>query len=120
MNVLVIDDELEILELIKEVLISRGYFVTTANSGKVAIEILKIRDFDLVISDFKMPNGNGLTVLNFVNSLSKKPIFFFLSGYSDLSPQDCIKAGANKFFLKPFDLEVLMNEVERIVHDRRI
>ena len=79
MNVLIIDDEPDILEILSEEFKHNGYAVTSASSGDEAIGILKNIKFDIVLSDYKMPNGNGMKVLEFINSLSDKPVFYFCS-----------------------------------------
>lgn len=112
MKILIVDDERDILEIMAEEFTFKGHVVSTASSGNEAIEILKRDTFDVIVSDFKMPNGNGMTVLNYVKTLNPRPRFFFVSGYADLSVSDCIKAGATDFFPKPFDLDILVSEVE--------
>jgi FixJ family two-component response regulator len=62
-----------------------------------------------------MPNGNGMSVLDFVSKMPKKPFFFFVSGQADISSDAAVQAGAKKFFSKPFDLEELIAEIEQII-----
>ena len=109
-RVLVIDDEPDILELLAEELEFEGFSTVQASSGNEALEILETQSFDAIISDFKMPNGNGEVVLDFVKSDSYKesPVFYFVSGQADMSFQDALKEGVNKFFYKPFDLDELL------------
>ena len=77
LKILIVDDEPDILELIAEEFNHHGHVVSIASSGNEAIEFLKKGKFDFVVSDFKMPNGSGLDILNFVNLMDVKPIFFF-------------------------------------------
>jgi len=111
MNVLIIDDEPDILEILSEEFKHNGYAVTSASSGDEAIGILKNIKFDIVLSDYKMPNGNGMKVLEFINSLSDKPVFYFCSGQADVSVEECLKGGAREFFSKPFDLDDLVKRI---------
>ncbi|MGZ3809684.1 MAG: response regulator [Bacteriovorax sp.] len=113
MKVLIVDDEPEILELVAEVFKSRSHLAFEATCVSEAIESLKRNTFDAIVSDFKMPNENGLGLLNFVNSLKTRPTFFFFSGEADLSRIECLKAGAREFFCKPLDLDVLVTEIEK-------
>jgi DNA-binding NtrC family response regulator len=113
LTVLVIDDEPDILELIEDEFKYQGYDTLRATCGNDAIEILKSSKVDIVVSDFKMPNGNGMSVLTYVLTMAKKPHFFFVSGQADVSPEVAIQAGAKKFFSKPFDLEELIGDIER-------
>lgn len=110
--VLIVDDEPDILELMEEEFRYCGYQTLTAVCGNDAINILNTKHIDIVVSDYKMPNGNGMAVLSHVNMMDKKPVFFFVSGQADVSTEDAIKAGARKFFSKPFDLDELIKEIE--------
>jgi len=114
-TVLIVDDEKDILELIEDEFQYQGYDTLTAICGNDAVEILKNKEVQVVVSDFKMPNGNGMNVLSYVTQMAKKPFFFFVSGQADVSIDAAVKAGATKFFAKPFDLEELIKEIEVII-----
>lgn len=112
--VLLVDDEPNILELMEEEFDCYGYQTVTANCGNDACEVLKTQKVDIVVSDYKMPNGNGMTVLEHTMSMDEvgRPVFFFISGQADISIQEILDAGARKFFLKPFSLDYLIEEIE--------
>lgn len=114
-TVLIIDDELDILELMEEEFSYCGYNTLTAMSGNEAVQVLQKSPVDIVVSDYKMPNGNGMVVLDYVNKMSNRPDFFFVSGQADVSIEDALKAGAKKFFTKPFDLDELIRQIEGAV-----
>ena len=111
--VLIVDDEPDILELMEEEFQSCGSETITAICGNDALKILDSKHIDIVVSDYKMPNGNGMAVLSHVNKMSKKPVFFFVSGQADVSTEDALRAGAKKLFSKPFDLDDLIKEIEQ-------
>ncbi|WP_127713970.1 response regulator [Halobacteriovorax sp. HLS] len=113
-TVLIVDDEPDILELMEEEFIYYGYKTLTAECGNDAIELIRSKPIDIIVSDYKMPNGNGMAVLDAVQLIDMKdrPEFFFVSGQADISIQDALNAGAKKFFSKPFDLDDLINEIE--------
>lgn len=112
LTVLIVDDEPDILELMEEEFKYCGYDTLTATCGNDAIKILDINKIDIVVSDYKMPNGNGMAVLSHVNKMAKRPVFFFVSGQADVSGEDALRAGAKKFFSKPFDLDDLIKDIE--------
>lgn len=114
LKILIIDDDQEILELLIETFSAEGHQITTAISGYAAIRILEKNTYDIIISDYRMANGNGMIVLNHVSLMKKKPIFYFFSGQADVSIEECLKAGATKFFSKPFDFEPMFLEIEKI------
>jgi DNA-binding NtrC family response regulator len=115
-TVLIIDDEPDILELMCEEFRYVGYNTISASSGNQAVSILSSdKKINLVVSDFKMPDGNGMVVLNHVSSMNPKPFFFFVSGQADISVEQAVKAGALKFFHKPFDLDELIKDIESTI-----
>jgi len=111
--VLVVDDEPDILELLEEEFKYVGFMVRKAISGNDAVKILQKEKIDIVVSDFKMPNGSGMVVLDAVNKFdaASRPLFYFVSGEADVSIDDAISAGARKFYAKPFDLEKLIIDI---------
>lgn len=111
-KILIADDEPDLLELIVEEFEYHGHDVFFASCGVEAIAILKIEKIDVVLSDLRMPNGNGMSILRFVNLMEEKPIFFFFSSdYTCID--DCLKLGASQFFCKPFSFDQLVSEVEK-------
>lgn len=114
-TVLVVDDEADILELIEDEFKYQGYDTLSASCGNDAIAILKEKKVDVIVSDYKMPNGNGMAILTHVSQMPKKPFFFFVSGQADVSSDAAVQAGATKFFAKPFDLEELIKEIEQLI-----
>ncbi|MCB9062242.1 MAG: response regulator [Halobacteriovoraceae bacterium] len=113
--ILLADDEPDILELMEEEFDFAGYKTLSACCGNDAIEILKKEKVDVIVSDYKMPNGNGFFILEHVKTMPEesRPLFFFVSGQADISVQEAINAGARKFFSKPFDLDDLISEIEK-------
>lgn len=112
-RILVVDDEPDILELLSEELQFEGFETIEASSGNEAIEKLQSNIVDAIVSDYKMPNGNGKVLLDFVkNDYNSHPLFYFVSGQADMSFEDALNEGVNKFFYKPFDLEELIDALK--------
>lgn len=118
-RILLVDDEKDIVELLREEFEDFSYKTTPAFSGREAIKCLTVSQFDIVLSDFKMSDGNGLDLLNFVNTIEKKirPLFFFLSGYSHVPKNQLIQAGALNVFSKPFDIIDVIKNIEKNMID---
>ena len=115
LTILIVDDEPEILEFLTEELNYIGYKTLSANSGNQAITVLNNNIVDIVLSDYKMPDGTGMVLLAHVNQMARPAIFFFVSGQADLSIEETISAGAKKFFMKPFDFEEFIKEMEETI-----
>jgi DNA-binding NtrC family response regulator len=109
--VLLIDDEPDILELMEDEFKEAGFKTYSCKSGNEGIEILKNHPINVVVSDYKMSNGTGLVVLEYVRKMVTAPTFYFASGQSDISVEETLKAGARRFFLKPYDFDQLVKVI---------
>lgn len=110
-SILVVDDEEIIREFLLEVL-SEDYEVSTACDGDEAIEKIKTTEYDLIITDLKMPRVSGEEVVKFAREQNPNCPVVVISGYSTLfSVSDSAKGGACAFLSKPFSISDLMNTV---------
>ena len=95
MNILVVDDQADICEIISFVINHElKANIVTAVSGNKAIDILKKQNFDMVICDYSMPDGNGLVVHDYIKHSSPETKFIFCSDESD----DILNQADNVFF----------------------
>lgn len=111
---LVVDDNPDILYFLERFLVMAGYEVATAESGRSALELLKNGlSIDAVISDILMPDGSGTWL---AESMRKDgitvPVFLITAG-SDISREEALRCGANGFFRKPLDIDVLEAALNR-------
>jgi HD-like signal output (HDOD) protein/signal transduction histidine kinase len=106
-KILIVDDEVYLLDLMKEILLSKGDFeILTTTSGREAIELLsKDNHFDLVISDIRMPGVDGMQVYNFLKAerMGTRIILVTADTYSEDVAQ-FLKNNRVKFLKKPFEL----------------
>ncbi len=107
LRVLVVDDDLVIVKLLREALDLSGFHVSTATNGLSAMEILKKEDFDILITDCEMPGMDGVRFTSMVRSISPGLIIIGMS--CDDKKEDFLKAGADLFILKPFSLGDILN-----------
>ena len=104
MRVLVIDDEELMLSLFEAVMAEHGHVIATAHSGREGIEIARTGHFDVVISDIKMPDMNGIQVLEAIRSESEDIGVVLITGYASLETAiDALRLGADAYLLKPFE-----------------
>lgn len=112
-RILLVDDEEDILEALSFNLEANGFRVSTAGSGNQAFELFQKREFDAVVTDIKMPDGNGVELLKNIKRVRPLfPVVSFVTGYSNLSLQDAYHLGASSTFPKPFKFEDLKNKIE--------
>jgi CheY-like chemotaxis protein len=116
MDILLVDDNEDYLMLMKDLLFTNGYSVTTATDGEEACEILDSSDIDLIISDIKMPRLDGIKLHAFARETEqyRDTKFIFISGYKDVYA-DLMKLDSTKDFL--FDKTTPANEIVSIVND---
>jgi DNA-binding NtrC family response regulator len=101
--ILVIDDEAVIREGVRRILEGDKYSVETSASGHLALERMQECDFDLVITDLKMPGMNGMEVLKTIKILQPEVSVIIITGYSTVdNAVEAIKNGAFDYIAKPF------------------
>jgi two-component system response regulator (stage 0 sporulation protein F) len=120
-KILIVDDEDVLREILKECFEIEGSIVVEAQDGEIALKCLKQETFDIVLSDISMPNKDGLTLLKEVRvELSYQPVFYVYTGFTDLSPQQFIKLGADGFFAKPFELNQILDKINLDLQNKKI
>ena len=114
--ILVVDDDAPIIALMRSILREFGYEARTATSGADAIEAARAETPDLVLLDKNMPGMSGGEVIRTLRSdvgLENVPILL-LTG-DPVEPREIAELGANGTVQKPFDLQVLMEQIHRYV-----
>jgi CheY-like chemotaxis protein len=109
-SILLVDDEIDLLEIIEEDLVSHGCVVAKATNGLDALKLAKAQVFDFILSDIRMPGLDGTELLNKLKAESEnKTKFIFLSGQSNFSEEELKKMGASAIVNKPFDFDHLIS-----------
>jgi CheY-like chemotaxis protein len=119
-EVLVVDDEVVVLTVLREAVRRGGYRVTTAASGEEAIDLMQRRRFDLVLTDKNLPGISGLEVLRVARTLDPPPAVVLITGYSSYgSAMEALDIGAHDYVEKPIrDLENLRFRIRRALSRR--
>lgn len=115
-NILVVDDSENMLEIIRRNLSSKGYTVYTVTNVIDAISFLESTTIDLVITDLKMPNINGIELVRHVKENYKNTETLVITGYPTIEVAvESVKLGANEFLIKSFTDDELFNAVEKCI-----
>ena len=119
-EVLVVDDEVVVLTVLREILRRGGYRVTTAASAEEAVELMRKRRFDLVLTDKNLPGASGLEVLRVARTLDPAPAVVMITGYSSYdSAVEALDIGAQDYIEKPIrDAEALRFRIRRALSRR--
>ncbi len=113
-KIMVVDDEPDLSEAIAFDLKRKGFQVVTAVSGREAFEMAASNPVDLILSDVRMPNGDGIELLDRIKAKDVRiPVVIFISGFADITLEEAYEKGADAIFSKPFDRKALLAAIER-------
>ena len=120
-RILVVDDERVIREMLSDFLGLEGYVVRTVEDGVQALEELQRRSYNLVISDLKMPNMNGLELIGKITELGIPVLTVIMTGFGTVETAiEAMKHGAYDYVLKPFRVEEVVHTVQRGLDRQRL
>ena len=118
-RIAVVDDEEVMRRLVTEVLTGQGYQVLTFSNPIEALEQVKKENFDLILTDLKMPEMDGMELIKSVHKVNPDIGAIFMTGYASLSSaREAVKEGAYDYILKPFDLNEVRNSVNKALEKR--
>src|SRR5437016_8159950 len=106
-NMLVVDDEAQITRVLKTTLSSQGYGIRTAADGEEALHQMKGWSPDLIITDLRMPNMDGLELCRRVRMESRTPIIVLSVKGEETIKVQALDAGADDYVTKPFSMNEL-------------
>lgn len=114
-TILIGDDEVVLCELLTELFNSYGFNVIYTHNGDEFLTALQNNKIDLLIIDKNMPVVNGLECLEKISTLNLDAPIVFISGAGEIDFQKYYKKGPIKYFPKPFDFEMLLKYVNKIL-----
>ena len=116
-NILVVEDDLSNRDLICRMLRKEGHRVVEAGDGAIALKIVEMLQFDLVITDFVMPNLNGLNFVEELHSLQPRLPVIFITGYLSVISGKTILDDVDvaEILPKPFAFGALRSTVHRLL-----
>lgn len=120
-NIMVIDDEESMCKFMQIMLQKEGYDVITSQSSYQALNLLKQKNYDLVIADLTMPELNGLELLSRVKSLDPDANFIVMTAYASVDTAiEALKKGAFDYLTKPFKVDEIRIAVKKALEQKRI
>lgn len=120
-SILIVDDEQEIRESLSELLTDEGFLTYSAENGQVALEKIEEQHFDIIISDLKMPELDGITLLKTVAEVAPDTFVILITSYgSTESAIDAMHHGAIDYILKPLDFEELILRIRNLEKHRNL
>jgi DNA-binding NtrC family response regulator len=120
-KILVVDDEESMCNFLSIMLKKEGYQITTALSAKEALKKMARDDFDVVISDLKMKNMNGLELIEEINKKDTVPYVIIMTAFATIeSAIEALKKGAFDYITKPFKVDEIKLAVTRALEQGKI
>jgi len=114
-HILVVEDDQEIQELIKQFLMTQQYKVIVASDGLEGMKQFNKQSFDLILLDVMMPNLNGFEVAKMIRSQSNIPIIMLTALEEEQDQMKGFDLGIDDYITKPFSFHVLMRRVEAVL-----
>lgn len=114
-KILVVDDEPKIRELVKKYAVYDGHEVTEAGDGMEAVEICKIRDFDIIILDIMMPELDGFSACREIRKIKSTPVIMLSARGEEYDRIHGFETGVDDYVVKPFSPKELMLRIDAIV-----
>ena len=115
-NVLIVDDDVSILTVLKTLLTREGFDVVTADSSEKGLKILRKQRFDLLLSDIVMQPFDGITLLRQAREINPNNQVVMMTGYATIeTATEALKLGAFDYICKPFKIDELLATVKRAV-----
>ena len=120
-RILIVDDELSMREVLEIFFRKAGHSVLTASNGQAAIERFRDEEFDLVITDLRMPHGDGMSVLRACRTrYPDTPVIVITAFATTETAIEAMKIGAYDYFTKPFKLDAVRATIEKALEKRRL
>lgn len=110
-HILVVDDEPQITRVLRTSLSAQGYDIRIANSGEMALEIMKDWQPNLIITDLSMPSIDGVQLCRHVRAISQVPIIVLSVRDKEQHKVEALDAGADDYVTKPFGMNELLARV---------
>ena len=119
-NILIVDDDSEYRENLKEILDNAGYPNDMAESVKIALEKLGTQHFDIILLDFMMPEIDGINALGEIKKISPYSKIIMITAFASIeNAVRAIKKGACQYISKPFKIEALLLMIKQVTEELR-
>jgi len=112
-TILLVDDEVSILKLLKKAFETKGYTIVTAESSEKALEVLQYENIQVMFLDLRLPDMNGIELCRTIRKENPIACIYAMTGYSSLFDlSECRAAGFDDYFIKPLDLDTFFKAAE--------
>ena len=119
-RILIVDDHVELRDMLREAMVIYGYDCLTAGNGREALDCLAADPVDVVLTDIKMPEMNGLELTEQIKQNYDVGVIVMTGYTDDFSYEDIITKGASDFMVKPVAIPELDLRIKRVVREKAL
>ena len=120
-HILVVEDETELAELVRERLEHNNYRISVAENGEKAIDMIGRETFDLIILDIILPVVDGYEVCRRIKlhpTHAGVPVLMFTAKGEEASQDKAFAAGADAYIVKPYEADILLYKIKHLLEDK--
>ncbi len=115
-KILVVEDEVDFCEIVSQnIELLFGFTVVRAHDGVEGLKTFQESDFDLVITDIRMPKKNGVELFHSIRALKPNTPVLMITGFADFHHSELLAMGVTGVLQKPIDLKVINDKIEEIL-----
>ncbi|MGE0172275.1 MAG: response regulator [Oligoflexales bacterium] len=115
-KILIVDDEVDICDMMSFTFQNYGYDSFVAYDTDEALKLISQQEFDVVLSDIRMPKGGGIRLLEEIKKKNTKlPKVFLMTGYSDSPVDEALTKGAEEVFAKPMKIKEIVDKLSKSI-----
>ena len=120
-KILIVDDEKTIRDSLKMIMDEEGFTTDTAGDGEEALQKIKETEFDIVITDIKMPKMDGMQLLETATKISPETFFIIMTAYASVKTAiDALRNGAYDYLIKPVEFDDVIIRVKRLIEHKKL
>lgn len=113
-SILIVDDDVNFCNTLSNILTMKGYQISTAESGFRTLDLIKVKQFDVVLMDIKMPVMNGVETFKQIKAIKPGSVVILMTAFSvDDLMRDAIKEGVYAVIRKPLDIDTVISMIEK-------
>ncbi|MBI1932236.1 MAG: sigma-54-dependent Fis family transcriptional regulator [Ignavibacteriales bacterium] len=120
-KILIVDDEKGIRDSLQMILNEEGYQTIAVSDGMEALNLIKNNEFQLVVSDIKMPEMDGIELLEKCSKISPETYFIMMTAYASVETAiSALRNGAYDYLLKPVEFDDILNKIKRLLDFKKL
>ena len=120
-NILIIEDDRKMREGLVEILTGEEYSVESAENGKIGVDKINKKDFDVVLTDLIMPVMGGMEVLREIKHTKPKTCVIIITAYGTIeNTVEAIKVGASDYITKPFKIDEVQTKIRKVIAETEL